>query len=60
MRQFLMIASLVLLFATGCDLAAYRQRAENAQRDQTVQDLQELGESMHNEANEEVGANEER
>ena len=60
MRQFVMIASLTLLISAGCDFAAYRQRAEDARRDQTVEDLQELGESMHNEANGVVGANEER
>lgn len=55
MRQLLMIAFLILFITAGCDFAAYRQRAEDAQREQTVEDLKELGESLHNEADGEVG-----
>ncbi|MEZ5945037.1 MAG: hypothetical protein R3C18_26930 [Planctomycetaceae bacterium] len=56
MRQLLMIAFLILFITAGCDFAAYRQRAEDAQREQTVEDLRELGEGMHNGANSDVGA----
>lgn len=47
MRNLLMI-TIICLFSLGCnDLAGRQQKAEQARREQTVEDLRKIGEEMH-------------
>ena len=48
MRQSLILTLLTFVVCLGCDTAARQQQAEEARRQQTVNELRELGEEMHN------------
>lgn len=48
MRKTLIFATSLIVLHMGCDSAARQQQAKEARKQQTVQDLQELGEEMQN------------